>query len=85
MRISGIVEGVAVTPEKGLVDVHARAIDSIDGLGHECGVHVMSSGYLLYNQLCGHHAVGHGDGVSVLKATSHLSEEAVAWFEETAP
>ncbi len=24
-------------------------------------------------------------GVSVLKATSHLSEEAVAWFEETAP
>ena len=45
--------------------MHARALDVLEGLGHECCVHVVQSGNLFNHETKSHHAVGHGQGVGV--------------------
>jgi len=45
--------------------MHAAAVLSEDGLGHEGCIHAVLGGYLLDDQPIGHGAVGHGKSIRI--------------------
>ena len=63
--VVGVVEGVLVALEQGLVGVHAAAVDAEDGLGHEGGIDPVDHGDGLDRGPQGHGLVGHAHGLVV--------------------
>ena len=70
LRWSGSVvaeEGVVVAAEQRLVHVHAAAVLAVQRLGHEGGVHAVVGRDLLDDQAADHDAVGHDQGLVVVR------------------
>ena len=63
--VLGIKKCVFVTLEQRLVAVHAAAVLTEQGLGHEGGIDAMAHGDLLDHEPVGHGIVRHGEGIGV--------------------